>query len=178
MKYFLFLTLIISSLISSAQSSDFILLKQKSRTVATYFPGTDIKYTAVNGVYTQAIITDIKNDSLFLKEYVIRALPTQLGVYILDTSFYYKTIHYNEIKAIGKSGRRFNWSGSGFALMGGGILLTVASGVSYLVDSKKFSPELLAASAGLAGVGYLLTRVSDAGMVIGKKYSLVYVKAK
>lgn len=178
MKYFLFLTLIISSLFSSAQSSDFILLKQKSRTVATYFPGTDIKYTALNGAYTQAIITDIKNDSLFLKEYVIRALPTQLGVYILDTSFYYKTIHYNEIKAIGKSGRRFNWAGSGAALMGGGILLTVASGISYLVDSKKFSPELLAASAGLAGVGYLLTRVSDAGMVIGKKYSLVYVKAK
>lgn len=177
MKYFLFLALIISSLSSLAQSSDFILLKQKNRTVATYFPGTDIKYTAVNGVYTQAIITGIKNDSMFLKEYVIRALPTQLGVYILDTSYYYKTIHYNEIKAIGKTGRRFNWAGSGAALMGGGILLTVASGISYLVNSKKFSPELLAASAGLAGVGYLLTRVSDAGMVIGKKYSLVYVKA-
>ena len=178
MKYFVSLALLFSSLISAAQSSDFILLKQKSKTIATYFPGTDIKYTAVNGVYTQAIITDIKNDSLFLKEYIIRAIPTQLGVYMLDTSYYYKSIHYNEIKSIGKTGRRFNWAGSGAVLLGGGALLTVASGVVYLVDNKKFSPQLLIASASLAGVGYLLTRVNNAAMVIGKKYSLIYVKAK
>jgi hypothetical protein len=56
-------------------------------------------------------------------------------------------------------------------------LLTVASGIAYLADSKKFSPELLAASVGLAGVGYLLTRTHSDQMPIGKKYSLEYVKA-
>lgn len=178
MKYFVCLALVFSFLYSGAQSSDFILFKQKNKTIATYFTGTDIRFTATNGAYTEAIITDIKNDSLFLKEYVIRALPTQLGVYILDTSYYYKAIHYNEIKSIGKTGRRFNWSGSGAALMGGGILLTVASGIAYLVDSKKFSPELLGASVGLAGLGFLINKLSGKGSIIGKKYSLVYVKAK
>lgn len=178
MKFFLCVIILFSALCSLGQSSDFLLFKHKNRTIATYFSGTDIKYTGVNGVYTEAIITNIKNDSLFLKEYVIRAIPTQLGVYMLDTSYYYKNIHYKDIKSIGKTGRRFNWAGSGAALLGGGILLTVASGVVYLADNKKFSPELLAASVGLAGVGYLLTKVNNGGMTVGKKYALVYVKAK
>jgi hypothetical protein len=100
-----------------------------------------------------------------------------MGFYVLDTSFYYSTYHYKEIASIGKSGRRFDWGGSGGALMGGGLLLTVASGVVYLADNKKFSPELLAASVGLFGVGYLLSRSGGKGMIIGKKYSLVYIKA-
>lgn len=102
---------------------------------------------------------------------------TQLGVYILDTSFYYYQYHYKDIAAIGKTGRRFDWSGSGGALMGGGLLLTIASGVVYLADNKKFSPELLAASVGLAGVGYLLSKSGSKGMVIGKKYSMEYIRA-
>jgi hypothetical protein len=61
--------------------------------------------------------------------------------------------------------------------MGGGLLLTIASGVVFLADNKKFSPELLGAAVGLAGLGYLMTRTSGKGMVIGKKYSLVYIKA-
>ena len=104
-------------------------------------------------------------------------MPTQLGIYILDTNFYYYQNSYHQIKAIGKSGRHFDWAGSGAVLMGGGILLTVASGVVYLADNKKFSPELLIAAVGLTGVGYLLSKQSGKGMVIGKKYSLLYVKA-
>jgi len=160
-----------------AQPSDFILLKKNNRTVSTYFAGSNINFTSASGTYIQAIINSINNDTLFLKEYIVRQVPTQLGVYILDTSFYYAQFHYNQIKAIGKTGRRFDLGGSGAALMGGGILLTVASGVVYLADNKKFSPELLAASVGLFGVGYLLSKQSGKGMVIGSKYSLVYIKA-
>ncbi len=160
-----------------AQSSDFILVKNKDRTIATWFTGTEIKFTDKSGAYIEGKITAIKNDSLFIKEYVIRQIPTQLGVYILDTTYYYYQNHYNQVKAIGKSGRHFDWAASGGVLMGGGILLTVASGVVFLTDNKKFSPELLIAAAGLTGVGYLLSRQSGKGMVIGKKYSLVYIKA-
>ena len=160
-----------------AQQPDFILLKHKERTVATYFPGSNIKFTTSGGVYVEAIIKAVKNDTLFLKGYVIRQVPTQLGIYILDTNYYYSQYHYKEIKAIGKNGRHFDWGASGATLMGGGLLLTVASGVVYLADRNKFSPELMAVSAGLFGVGYLLAKTSGKGMVIGKKYSLVYVAA-
>ena len=157
----------------SAQQQDFIILKHKERTVATYFTGSTIKFTTVNNAYVEAKITGVRNDSLFLKAYVIRQVPTQLGIYILDTNYYYNQYHYKEIKSIDKRGRRFDWGASGATLMGGGLVLTAASGIVYLVDRKKFSPGLLAASAGLFGVGYFSSRKSGKGIVIGKKYSLV-----
>jgi hypothetical protein len=159
-----------------AQASDFILFKKKGITQKTYFTGSTIIFTSKSGANIEANILAIKNDSLFLQQYITRPVMTQLGVYVLDTSFYYYQYHYKDIASIGKTGRRFDWAGSGGALMGGGLLLTVASGVVYLADNKKFSPELLAASVGLMGVGYLLSRSAGKGMVIGKKYSLEYVR--
>lgn len=160
-----------------AQSGDFLLLKKKDRTIQTYFAGSTISFISVNGAGIEAYIQAIRNDSLFLKQFITRPIPTQLGVYVLDTSFYYYQYHYNQIRAIGKKGRRFDWAGSGAALMGGGLLLTVASGVVYLADNNKFSPELLGAAVGLTGVGYILSRNSGGAMEIGNKYSLLYVKA-
>jgi hypothetical protein len=177
MKQLLVLLFLFISIYCCAQPSDFILLKKNNRTVSTYFAGGTINFTSVSGTYIEANITSIKKDTLFLQEYIVRQVPTQLGVYVLDTSFYYDQYHYNQIKAIGRTGRHFDLGGSGAALMGGGILLTVASGVVYLADNKNFSPKLLGAAVGLFGVGYLLSKVSGKGIVIGKKYSFVYVKA-
>ena len=60
--------------------------------------------------------------------------------------------------------------------MGGSALLIVGSGVSYLIDKDKFSPELLIAAVGLGGVGYLLSKVGAKGTVIGRKgYALQYM---
>jgi hypothetical protein len=177
MKTILAIILIFSLGKANAQASDFILLKKKGRTVKTYFAGSQITFTSTNGANIEANILAVKNDSLFLQQYITRPVMTAMGFYILDSSFYYYTYHYNQIAAIGKTGRRFDWGGSGGALMGGGLLLAVGSGVVYLADNKKFSPELLIASVGLFGVGYLLSRTSGKGMVIGKKYSLEYIKA-
>jgi len=177
MKTLLYIFFILLVASAKPQSSDFILLKKKGQTVKTYFTGSKIIFTSTTGASIEANILAVRNDSIFLKQYITRPVMTQLGYYILDTSFYYYQYHYNQIAAIGKTGRRFDWRGSGGALMGGGLLLTVASGVVYLADNKKFSPELLAASVGLFGVGYLLSRASGKGMVIGKKYSLEYIKA-
>lgn len=177
MKQWVLLFSIFITIHSYAQPSDFILLKKNDRTITTYFAGTNIHFVSQSGAFIEANITRIKNDTLFLKGYITRQVPTALGVYILDTSFYYYQYHYNQIKAIGKTGRHFDWGGSGAALMGGGALLTVAGGVVFLADNKKFSPQLLAASVGLFGLGYLLSTQSGKGMVIGNKYSLLYIKA-
>ncbi len=162
---------------AEAQSGDFLLLKKKDRTLQTYFAGSKINFISTSGAGIEAYIQAIRNDTLYLRQYVTRPVPTQLGVYVLDTSFYYLQYHYNQIRAFGKEGRRFDWASSGGALMGGGILLTVASGVVYLADNKKFSPELLGAAVALTGTGYLLSRSGGRGRVIGEGYSLVYVKA-
>lgn len=173
----LFLSLILAQQMF-AQSSDFILLKKNKKTIATYFPGTNIGFFTNTGTFLQANITRIKNDTLYLKEYIVRQVPTQLGVNIIDTvSSYLYQYHYNQIKSIGKTGRRFDVNGSGAILMGGGALLLVGSAVVLLADNKNFSPQLMGAAAVLAGVGYLLTRVNNKGIIIGKKYTLVYVQA-
>lgn len=176
MKRILLILLLLTGYQTFAQSSDVILLKRNSKTIRRFFAGTDIDLTTTTGAYISGHITKIKNDSLFLKQFVIRQMPTQLGVYVLDTitTYYYK-YHYNQIKAIGKTGRRFNLSASAASLLGGGALLTVASGVVFLVNREKFSPALLITSATLAAIGYVMAKTGGKGMVIGKKYSLVYL---
>jgi hypothetical protein len=160
------------------QSGDFILLKKRNITQASYFAGSNIQFTTTTGAFIDAEIASIKNDSLLLKQYDIRQIPTNLGVYVLDTvQTYYLKFNYNQIKAIGKKGRKFSWTASGASLFGGGALLTLANGIVYLVDNKNFSPNLLAASVVLGGIGYLLLKNGNKGMVIGKKYSLVYIAA-
>jgi len=176
MNRFLFILLVFTGHQAFCQSSDVLLLKKHNKTIRRYFAGTEIELTTTTGAYINGTITQIKNDSLFLKVFVIRQTPTQLGVYVLDTlTTYYYTYHYNQIKAIGKSGKGFDVSASAATLMGGGALLMLASGVVYLVDREKFSPPLFIASASLFGIGFLMAKAGGKGMIIGKKYSLVYL---
>jgi hypothetical protein len=48
--------------------------------------------------------------------------------------------------------------------------------VVFLVDREKFSPALMGASVSLTAIGYVLSKVNSNNMVIGKKYSLEYLK--
>lgn len=162
----------------TGQVSDFIILKKKDKTVKSYYTGTQIEFVTTSGVYRNGVITKVQNDSIFLREYIVRQGYTSMGFYVLDTagsvSYAYP---YKDIRRIGKESKGFNWSGSGAALLGGGILLTLASGVVYLADRDKFSPELLGAAAGLGIIGYFISKASGKGIVIGKKnYRLEYMK--
>ena len=176
MNRFLVIFSILLSMQGLAQRSDVIVLKKRGKTIDRFYSGKDIGFTTVNGAYIYGNIQGIKDDTLFLKQYVVRTMVTQLGVYILDTvSTYNLKYHYKEIRNIGKAAKGFNLSGSAASLMGGGALLMVASGVVYLADREKFSPALLIASASLAGLGYLMAKTGGRGIEIGKKYSLVYL---
>ncbi len=163
---------------SFSQSADFILLKKKNKTIDKYFSGGEISFTAESGTFINAHINGIKNDTLYLQEFIIRYLPTTFGTYIIDTvgSYRYK-YHYKQIAAIGrKENKNFNTKGSGAALFGGGVLLTLGSGVVYLADKEKFSAPLLLTSAGLGTLGYFMAKGKKGnGLFLGKKYQLVYM---
>ncbi len=176
MKYLLPLFLLFST-IGFAQPTDFIILKKKDRPVKYFYTGSQIEFVSTDGAYRNALITAIKNDSIYLQEFLIRRVPTVFGSYMNDTagSFRY-TYHYKQVHSFGKELQKgFNVAGSGAALLGGGILLTIASGVSYIADKEKFSPELLGAAVALATAGYFMSRSGRNGLVIGKKYSLQYM---
>jgi hypothetical protein len=162
---------------SLAQSSDFIILKKKHKTIKRFYAGTQVEFMTTTGAYRDALITRIANDSVYLQEFLIRRVPTQLGYFITDTAGSFRYVyHYNQIASIGKPQKGFNVRGSGAALFGGGIILTLASGVVYLADREKFSPALLIASVGLGTLGYFMSKAGGKGIVIGKKnYSLEYI---
>ncbi|MCP9752946.1 hypothetical protein [Ferruginibacter sp. HRS2-29] len=160
-----------------AQGSDFIMLKKRNRTVQNFFAGSNIEFMTTNGAYRNGLINKIKHDSIFIQEFIVQRIPTTIGTFILDTvgSFRY-AYDYRQIRSFGKEQKNFNVSGSGAALLGGGILLTLASGVIYLADREKFSGGLMATSAGLATAGYFMSKSGSKGIVIGKKgYRLQYM---
>lgn len=142
-----------------------------------FYAGSNIEFVTNTGAYRNAVITNIKNDSIFLKEYIINRIPTTLGFYVVDTAgSYHYDYSYKQIAYFGKVNKKFNVGGSGAALFGGGILLTLASAVVYVADNKNFSPALMGAAAGLAGIGYLLNKASGKGITIGKNhYYLQYM---
>ena len=161
-----------------AQQSDFIVLKKKNKTVATYFAGNHIEFISTGGAYRNALITGIQNDSIFLKEFLVHRIPTTIGTYILDTagSFSYQ-YHYLQIHSFGPPNTKgFNIAGSGAALVGGATLLILGSGIVYISDREKFSPNLLWGSAVLGGLGYLMSKSGNKPIVVGKrKYHLHYM---
>jgi len=181
MKHLLcFLTFITLAFCSGAQSSDFLILKKNNRTIRNIFPGSNIEFVSTSGAYRDALITAIRNDSIYLQEFQVYRRPTTIGTYILDTAGSFRYVyHYKEVASFGpRKQSGFNVSGSGAALMGGGALLTLASGVSYLSDKEKFSPGLLAAAVALGGIGYLMNHSAGKAMVVGKKYRLQYMATK
>ena len=177
LNYILVLLLCTVSFYVKAQQSDMLVLEHKGKALQRYYAGSNIEFVATNGAYRNALINRIANDTLYLQEFLVRRLPTTFGTYILDTagSFRY-AYHYLQIARFGKEHKGFNVAGSGAALLGGGILLTVASGVVYLVDREKFSGSLMGASAGLALAGYFLSKSGSKGIIVGKnKYRLKYI---
>lgn len=174
------LTIILYCVVSTvyAQPSDFIILKKKDRTVRTYYAGSQIEFVTTGGAYKNVLINRIANDSIYLQEFLVRRYQTSLGFFVTDTAGSFRYVyHYNQVGSIGKQQKGFNVTGSGGVLFGGGILLTLASGVVYLADREKFSPALMISSAALAGIGYILLKSGSKGIVIGKKnYHLEYIR--
>ena len=177
MKRLLILLALFAQQWAWGQSADLIFLKKGHRNIATYFAGSNIAFTTQEGNYIEATITAIKNDTLFLRQFVVRQVPTQLGVYVLDTLTSYRYQYdYRQIKTIHKAGPNFNLAASGASLLGGGIVIALASGVVYLADRNKFSAPLMYTGAGLALLGYGLSRLNTDQLHIGKKYTLTYLK--
>ncbi len=184
-KALCFIILISSALsVCNAQSSDILILRKKGRTFQTYFPGSQVSFYTTSKPYYNNYVTAINHDSVFLVQYDIRQIPTTVGVYILDTVGRYNfSINYKEIVGFGKDrNKKFSWAGSGGALIGGGLVITVIGLGTWLFTKPGTqyyaSPYLVGGAALLAGIGYLLARSNSKGIRLGKKYTLEYVGVK
>lgn len=182
MRFFFIISIAFLYSLSGMAQSDILILKKNNRTIQSFFPGSEMIFSA-NSRYYDAYVTSIERDSVFLIQYDVRQVPTNLGVYMLDTITRYRfNVSYKDITDFGKIRKNFDWSASGGALFGGGILLTTA-GLATWIFAKPHTryyarPELVIGAAALAGVGYLIMKTGNKNMKLGKKYTLHYLNVK
>ena len=161
-----------------SQASDFITVnKRNNRTVKTFFPGLPISFETYDKRQASGLITAIRNDSIFIKEYDVRQVLNQWGIPVLDTlGQYLNGFHYKEIAKVDVSDRmRLQEVTPGRILIIGGTgyaLLNVING-AYLHQSITSSKNLtsLGIAAGAVGTGVLINYLSRHS----KKYHVEYI---
>ncbi len=79
MRYLLALSLLLCHLAPCMAQSDLVVLKKNKRVVRSYYPGQEIYFESASRPY-KGFIREIKNDSLYLVQYDIRQVPTNLDV--------------------------------------------------------------------------------------------------
>jgi hypothetical protein len=161
-----------------SQASDFITVKKRNnRTIKTFFPGVSVSFLTVYKRPVNGMITAIQHDSIFVKEWDVRAVPTTFGVTVLDTAGVYITgFHYKEIETIDVSDRtRFQQVTVGRILIIGGIGYTALNIINgaYLHEPVTDSRNLknLGIAAGAVGTGLLINYLSRHK----KKYLIEYI---
>lgn len=182
MRLFLVLSSTLFFTVSCMAQSDLLILKKNNRAQKTFFPGSEMTFSTASGFYN-AYVTSLERDSVFLIQYDVRQAPTNLGVYVLDTVAKYNFgINYRDITGFGKTNNKFDWSASGGALFGGGVLLTTVALGTWIFTKPNTryyaSASLVIGAAALAGIGYLILKSHHKGMPLGKKYTLDYIKVK
>jgi hypothetical protein len=165
-----FLLFILSNLfclLVFSQASDFIVVKKHDRTVKSYFPGLPISLQTTSFSWVSGWITDIRHDSIFVKEYDVRQVPTIWGTTMADTAgTYIVGVHYKEIQRI-----EFNEKSGGFGFVTNGAIFMIG-GLGYAVlnvvngqylhesitDNKNMTS--LGIALGVAAAGFILNRIS------------------
>jgi hypothetical protein len=167
---------------SCVAQNDLLILKKNNRTVQSFFPGSEMDFST-NTRYYEAYVTSIEKDSVFLVQYDVRRVFTNLGVYVLDTvAQYHFGINYHDIISLAQKRKNFDWNSSGAALFGGGVLLTTAGLITWIFakpNTRYYArPQLVIGAAALATVGYFLMKTGNNTRVLGKRYKLQYIKMK
>ena len=180
--FLLFLLSHFFCLLAFSQASDFIVVKKHDRTVKSYFPGLPIALQTTSYSWVNGWITAIRNDSVFIKEYDVRQVPTIWGTTTTDTAgTYIVGVHYKEIQRIefDEKGGGFGFVTNGAIFMIGGLgyaFLNVVNG-QYLHESITDSKNMtsLGIALGVAAAGFILNRISHAK---NKKwrYAIEYVR--
>lgn len=172
-----------------SQQSDFIVLKKKNnRTLRTYYPGAFISAVTVSDFPINGFITAVRNDSLIIRQEERKLMQTDFGME-LDTFVYTIAVDYRQIKQFNYT-RAYTWGGRrGFVqvalpkimiLGGGGFVVLETVNTLYRGESFNDDKKLVAlgVAAGIAAAGWFIESNKARNKKVGKKYKVVYVKAK
>lgn len=164
---------------SFSQASDFISVKKRNnRTLKTFFPGIHISFETYDKRQVSGMITSIRNDSIFIKEWDVRPMLNSLGIPVTDTvGMYLSGFHYKELNKVEVSDRmKLQQLTPGRILIIGGTgyaLLNIING-AYLHQSITSAKNLtsLGIAAGAVGAGFLTNYLVKRG----NRYHVEYIR--
>jgi len=185
-KNILLLLLLLSGFTAGAQETtmgDYLLMKKPNgRHMGSYFKGSPISFYLPNGVGIDGWIEDVRDDSVFVKQWNIQTFMTSLGTTRVDTvGFYIHKLRYTDIASIipkRKEGFRYVKNGSIFMIGGIGYAALNLINGAYLKEPLTDSRNLtsLGIALGVAGGGFILNRVHRHKVRTGKQYIIQYIK--
>ncbi|MEP6466658.1 MAG: hypothetical protein ABJB05_10155 [Parafilimonas sp.] len=158
-------------------------MKKKDKVLQSWFKGNNIYTQLKNGQWINAVIYNIKDDSLYLRPYVVHTYINRLGLNFLDTTYYgMMTIHPDKINAFPKHGESFSYvkNGTIFEIGGGGYLLLNI--INTLSDNDPLFASgnipKLSIATGVLALGIALGLTHKSNYIIGKKYHVEYIYTK
>jgi len=176
-KIILLISFAFCTMMASAQSDFIVVKKRNNRTVKTFMPGSPITITTFQDYTLSGPVDTIRDDSIFVRMYNIRVMPTQFGTTIIDTAgSNVRGVHYKDIQKIDvgkKESFVFVKNGTLFMVAGlGYIVLNLING-AYLHEPP--SGGSIAIAGGVAAVGFIMNRIYHSRKKHGKLYKIEYI---
>jgi hypothetical protein len=165
LRFYFLLFFIGISYLSFSQSSDIInVTRRNGRHLKSFFAGSAITFQTTRGNYVNGIIKSIKNDSLFVKTYVMGRYMTQYGFTVIDTANVFTNgFSYKEISHI-----KLDTKKSFFRKNLGGLLIAGGAGYAALnIINKASSKEPIGSKENLKNLGTAGAAIS-LGLLINK----------
>lgn len=179
-KLILLISFAFSTIMASAQSDFIVVKKRNNRTVKTFMPGSPITITTFQDYVLTGPVDTIRDDSIFVRMYNIRVMPTQFGTTIIDTAgSNVRGVHYKDIQKIDvgkKESFVFIKNGTLFMIAGLGYMalnLINTPKDTHVIDSEN-APKL-AIAGGIAAVGFIMNRIYHSRKKHGKLYKIEYI---
>ncbi len=182
LRFYLFIFFIGINYQSFSQPTDLINVTRKNgRHLKSFFAGSQIMFKSKRGNYVNGVIKSIKNDSLFVKTYVMGRYMTEYGFTVIDTANSFTTGYsYKDISHI-----KLYTKNSFFRKNLGGLLIAGGAGYTALnVINKVASKEPigsnenlknLGAAGGAIGLGLLINKIFPADIFSRKSDKINYV---
>lgn len=189
MRLFLSILILLFVLDSTAQQSDFIVIKKRNnRTLKTYATGSTIVALTHDNFNINGVIFDIRNDSIFIQQQQTQLMATEFGSK-LDTLFFsygvpyfkIKSFYYNRTMTASMRKKGFVQVAVPKIMMIGGVGFIILELVNTAYRKEKLNSgnrlPVLGIAAGVAIGGFLIEYLQRQAEKAGGKYKVVYVKS-
>ncbi|MDI3320141.1 hypothetical protein [Pinibacter soli] len=176
-KIILLISFAFSTMMASAQSDFIVVKKRNNRTVKTFMPGSTITITTFQDYVLTGPVDTIRDDSIFVRMYNIRVMPTQFGTTIIDTAgSNVRGVNYKDIQKIDvgkKESFVFIKNGTLFMIGGLGYIALHLINGAYLHESPNGAS--IAIAGGVAAAGFIMNRIYHSRKKHGKLYKIEYI---